>query len=329
MIYRFFVALLFNVVVFPFVAMYSFSLSFPDAHFAFDQATWLQGGLVILFGWVLFLLPGLLPFVGYRYYDWAARKVGLTAVVEEAKAGIARASDRLRWANLKLRTALSNRSSAKESLAGIGQAIRRSSTDLATSIGDKAQSMAKANEPNVSSPAKPGHAAFSKARDAFRSAPMRIANVKESLSSLREKLTPDELQRTIDLNQYTLEAFKHLKAILLELVPTAGLSDDESRFCSSVINAIPEPPSPSATTQPLVNYNFVYPTERRDELKIRAAEKKVVLRDTDFVAAQSGDLERGLLIVKSILLKKPLNSSGRPIQVEDDILLGLPMGSAV
>ena len=59
MIYRFFVALTFTVVVFPFAAMYTFAAVYPEAHFAFDRQTWLQGLFPIAVGWTLFLLPGI------------------------------------------------------------------------------------------------------------------------------------------------------------------------------------------------------------------------------------------------------------------------------
>ncbi len=65
MIYRVFVASTFTLVVFPFAAMYTFAAVYPDAHFAFDRQTWLQGMAPVAFGWVVFLLPGLLPFVGH------------------------------------------------------------------------------------------------------------------------------------------------------------------------------------------------------------------------------------------------------------------------
>ena len=65
MVYRFFVALLFTVVVFPFVVMYAFAMTWPEATFAFDQRTWLHGLFPIALGWVLFLLPGMFPFMGF------------------------------------------------------------------------------------------------------------------------------------------------------------------------------------------------------------------------------------------------------------------------
>ena len=67
----------------------------------------------------------------------------------------------------------------------------------------------------------------------------------------------------------------------------------------------------------------------RHALKNRAAQKKIALRDTDFELARRGDLERALLIVKSMVLNNPLNSNGKRVDVEDDVMLGfgLPMGS--
>ena len=324
MVYRFFVALAFNVVVFPYVAMYTFSLSYPTAHFAFDQPTWLQGLMVIAFGWALFLLPGLLPFVGHRYYDWVARKTGCVALVDGIRSGLS-----------NIRSSLVR---AKRSIAGVvaqaRSADRRSLKELFKR--DKKPEIPTLEAPKVekemSKPTKTALLAtegLNKAKVALRDAPKTFSDLKSTFSTLRERLTPDELQKAINLNQYTLETFFHIKAILKDMLAAADVSPTDRTFIENVLSAIPEPPSPSETTRPLIDWVFDYPEEQRPALKNRAAQKKIALRDTDFELARRGDLERALLIVKSMVLNNPLNSNGKRVDVEDDVMLGfgLPMGS--
>lgn len=349
MIYRFFVAFTFTFVVFPFAAMYSLAAVYPDAHFAIDRQTWLHGMFPIAVGWILFLLPGMLPFVGHRYYDWVAEKTGFKALFQAIASGLRRTRDGAKWLKLRSQTAIANRPQPKNVLTGLRDSLQR----LAKKKSDQpveAGALSSQEAPPAVSEAEPPQAAppvetavtphpqgsnakaraaesLEKARSALKDAPKHVANVRQTIETLRHRLTPDDLQRTIDLNQYTLETFAHVKQILLELLPTADLSEADRAFCEQVVAAVPEPPSPSAADLPPPDYAFVYPDEHRDDLKQHAGKAKVLLRDADFVRAAQGDIEGGLLIMKAIVAHE---RRGRAVVVDpgnDDLMVGLPVSS--
>lgn len=343
MIYRFFVALTFTFVVFPFAAMYSLAAVYPDAHFAIDRQTWLHGLFPIAVGWVLFLLPGMLPFLGHRYYDWVAEKTGLKALFQAIAIGVRRTRDGAKWLKLKSQTAIANRPQPKKVLSGLRGGLQRLSKKApveqpsarATAV-DATADATVAVEPHRNAPAPLPSAnnakaraaeSLEKARAALKDAPKHVANVRQTIETLRHRLTPDDLQRTIDLNQYTLETFAHVKQILLELLPTADLSEADRAFCEQVVAAVPEPPSPSAADLPPPQYAFVYPDDHREDLKQHAGKAKVLLRDADFVRAAQGDIEGGLLIMKAIVAHE---RRGRAVVVDpgnDDLMVGLPVSS--
>ena len=333
MIYRLFVALLFTFAVFPFVAMYTFAGVYPDAHFAFDQQTWLQGLAPIVFGWVLFLLPGLLPFVGHKYYDWVARKTGFTALFEGTRAGFGRLRDWFVWLRLKSRTALSSRPGLERfRLRQVMQTLRSKSTAAPPPLTevDEAVSAVPATMPRQSTAAARANVSESlqKARVAIKEAPKHVANVRNTFETLKHRFTPDDLQRTIDLNQYTLETFAHTKGIIRELLAAADLSNSDRTFCNSVLVAIPEPPSPSAVDRPPPTRSFVYPQERREELKQHAGSAKILLRDADFKSADQGDIERGLLIVKAIVARESRERTVVVDSASEELMVGLPAHSS-
>ena len=306
MVYRFFVALLFTVGAFPFAVMYTFALRFPEAQFSFDSATWGQGLAIVVFGWVVFLLPGLLPFVGHRYYDWVARKTGMVALYEATRSGMRGIRDRIRWLSLRTRTTLANLRPGEETLTKLKSRMRREQKQDAQQV--------PAAEPATEAPPTPPQAdRLGKARQVLADAPRHLAKAKSTFHSLREKLTPDELQRTIDLNQYTLETFSHLKEVLRSLLPSANLVAEEHNFVELVLNAVPEPPSPSAVNNHPVSTVFDYPPALREALQARGTKKKIVVRDEDFELAKTGDLERALFLVRALLV-----TGERREQVTDD-----------
>lgn len=307
MVYRFFVALLFTVGVFPFAVMYTFALRFPEARFAFDSATWGQGLAIVVFGWVVFLLPGLLPFVGHRYYDWVARKTGMVALYQATRSGLRAIRDRIRWLSLRTRTAMANLRPANDTLDKLRSRMRREEKQEVADV--------PAAEPGAEAPAaRPQADRLGKARQVLADAPRHLAKAKSTFHSLREKLTPDELQRTIDLNQYTLETFSHLKEVLRSLLPSANLVAEERNFVELVLNAVPEPPSPSAVHNQPVSSVFDYPPALREALQAQGTKKKIVVRDEDFELAKSGDLERALFLVRALLV-----TGDRREQVSNDV----------
>ena len=332
MIYRLFVALLFTVVIFPFAAMYTFAAVYPDAHFAFDRQTWLHGLAPIAFGWVLFLLPGLLPFVGGRYYDWVAEKTGFAALFSATGNGLKRTRDGLKWLNLKGRTALANRPSTSEVAAKLRSGVKRIKDKGSTSAApgdDRRDAISDTQTPDAAQ----GRTARSrekvaeslqKARGVINDAPKHVAKVKERIESLRQQLTPDELQRTIDLNQYTLDTFSHVKGIIAALVPFADLNEQDRAFCEAVVSAIPEPPSPSEADKPPPTYRFDYPEASREDLVRHAGRAEVLLKETDFDLAAQGDIERALRIVKAIVGHESRQKAVMLDPSGGDFVVGLP-----
>jgi hypothetical protein len=335
MVYRFFVAIIFTFTVFPFAAMYSFAAVYPDAHFALDRQTWMQGMVPIAFGWVVFLLPGMLPFVGHRYYGWVAKKTGFDEFIKACDRALGRLGDRLKWLKLKTQTAASNRSSGpglKKRFQGGLQSLRdrRKKVDDEAPLDAEPQAQVEHTD-QVSQEPQPAPDkarkrlstgdSIQKARQVFKDAPKHIATVKSRLEDLRHHLTPDDLQRTIDLNQYTLETFSHLKRVLSELLGSVELSADNRAFCKSVVAALPEPPSPSASDRPPPNHSFSYPAELREPLKEHAARSRLAVRDTDFAAAEGGDLERALLLVHAIVAHESRERAVVADPETDDLLL--------
>jgi hypothetical protein len=329
MVYRFFVAIAFSVVVFPFAAMYTFAVTFPDATFSFDRQTWLYGLAVIGFGWALFLLPGLLPFVGHRYYDWVARKTGLVALFDGLRSGFTSLRERTVAAGSAIRGAGSNLSALKKySFLPRRSAVARGAGD--PTPGTDADSPPLDPQPDtaettVSSPQDVRRRAsegIGKVRNVLNDAPKHIDKAKETLNTLRMKITPDELQHTIDLNQYTLEVFSHLKTLVSSFLASASLGKEDLAFVQSVFGAVPEPPSPTDADRLPEAQSFDYPEARRPDLKNAAARVKVTLRDTDFELAADGDIERALFIAKAlVLIALPAASDKGP--AIDDPMVGL------
>lgn len=352
MIYRFFVALTFTIVVFPFAAMYTFAAVYPDAHFAFDSQTWLQGLAPIAFGWVVFLLPGLLPFVGHRYYDWVAKKTGFTALFEAIGSGLRKTRDGARWLNLKTRTVVANRPNPKELISGARAQLQRAVANRGRNNRDPKPVESQPTEPGIDDsqpsssvllqqPEKNDEVAttvvsakakatesLDKARAAIKDAPKHVAKVRQTIDTLRHRLIPDDMQRTIDLNQYTLEALSHIKRIMAELLLSAELGEADRAFCDQVVSAIPEPPSPSEAEKPLPSFPLVYPEEHRDTLKHHAANAKVILRDLDFEEAAAGNLERALHVLKAIVAHETRERASLADAGREDLMVGLPAQSS-
>jgi len=325
MAYRFLVALLFSLAVFPFVAIWTFSLEYPDARFAFDKATWLQGLAIVGFGWILFLLPGLIPVAGERYYGWVARKTGLVSLVESMQSGVLRVSSAIRAFFSSCKTRLSAFGPLSSLLARTRSPRTPHRVSADGSI-EASHAVSQAVDPSSAlrsrRPQIP-HLQLERAKGLLTDAPRHLAKARETLNGLRGKLTPDELQKTIDLNQYTLEAFAHLKVLLESLLPLTPLDEPQHRFAVAVISAIPEPPSPSASQEPSATHTFVYPLDDRDNLRTSAGKRKVVLRDTDFELAAQGDLERALFVLKALVVSQLPSTRSYAHLDENDPMIGL------
>lgn len=331
MIYRLFVALTFTLLVFPFAAMYSFAAIYPDAHFAFDRQTWLQGLAPILFGWVLFLLPGLIPFFGYRYYDWVARKTGFEALFAGIGNGLQRLRTGFASTNARTRQAIANRPSgegwktALRSVLDRFRNMRAQNSSETDTVSQPAADVAESLQTKKSRLRQRANVTdtLEKARGVIKDAPRHVAQMKQTIESLRHHLTPDELQRTIDLNQYTLEAFAHLKSILSHLLRVTELSDAERAYANAVVEGIPQPPSTSTADEQPAPSTFVFPPELRDDLRQHAAKSRLMLREMDFLAAENGDLERALLVLRAIVGRE----TGRctmGVDSSDEFVVGLP-----
>lgn len=169
---------------------------------------------------------------------------------------------------------------------------------------------------------------LSHAKDFLADSPKHLATAKDFLSSVKRKLTPDELQRTIDLNNYTLETFSHIRSLLSHQLDHSNLSAIDQAFCRQVVEAIPVPPSPSAAARPTPSYDFSYPDDHRERLASEAASKKIMVRDSDFAMAERGDLERALYIMMAILVDKRHHHIAEPAGSVDDVMLGLPVSQS-
>lgn len=324
MIYRVFLAALFNFGVFPYVVMYTFALTYPDATFAFDRGTWLQGLAIVVFGWALFLSPGfVLPFVGDRYYSWVARVTGLQAVAAAVARAARRSRDRVRWL-WHAGTAAVGRLRSPRRLLNVLRRERPADLDAVNNTATPAE-LPRAEPKRHPSAKDMTSRQLSKVRDVLKDTPRHIGAAKELFGTLRDKLTPDELQKRIDINQYTLLTFSHLKGLLRALLPSVDLEDADRDYCENVLNAVPEPPSPSSDGIDLVTSTFALPEARWRELKSMASTHKLALSDRDFELAAAGDLEKGLLIAKVLVLSALSASTQSTDPLVDDLMLGLPV----
>lgn len=336
MVYRFLVAFIFTFVVFPFVAMFALHAVFPEAHAAFDRQTWLQGLVPIAAGWLLFLSPGFIPFVGSRYYPWVARKTGLTAFFQSIGQGIGtirrgflarlrRGRALVKRPNPKVHTPKSNPVTGRPTLRERWDHLYSATRNYFAKKRTDAD-IDKLAVPNASRERAQAH--LDRARNVIKDAPKHISGVRHQLESLRDKLTPDELQRTIDLNSYTIETFGHLKRILSLHLPVLPLDETDSVFCRSVIAAIPEPRSPSAVARAPAPHSFNYPEPHRAVLYERAVKARLAIRNEDFVLAEQGDLERGLLLTSAIVADAIARQGNDTTAFSDELILGLPMSQS-
>lgn len=321
MAFRLLFALVLTIGYFPFVITYALSSTSPEVTFAFSRANWLAGVVPIAVGWILFLVPGLI--FGKQYYAWVGRKTGLTPMYLSLVSRITHTS-------VKVRSVVHSR--PKVSLAGLRTMKLSQLQTLAKSIMSKKAKPA----PDATSvqplqedrPLKTDHVARAKA--AVRDSAKHIPVVKEKFNKIKNeavlRFTPDELQKTINLNLFTLRCFAHLKHVGALTVDTAQLEESEAGFCRDVIDALPEAPSPSDEfNTDVMPQSFSYPENRQQALIEVAIRQKTTLKHQDFVEARNGDLEKALFIVK-VILTDALGRTQKASSV-DDVFLGLPVGS--
>lgn len=308
MTYRFFVAVAVTLLLFPFAMVYSFQIGQPDAEIAFNYETWLSGFLLVLFGWVVFLAPGLIPFYGTRYYAWVGRISGLThtvAVAQERAGSALKAAPRPK----DLKAALAP-SALKAKVGGAiapvrEQWVKRRSSDTETTM---------ANALCVQSDSS---SVFELAADAKTSIQSKVtstlsrlksAETKENIAGLRSQLsnmfTPDERQREVVLNLYTLRIYSHMATLIGMHLDAMELEPELDSFARTVCSGIPVPPTPGSTEAEAPQLEYALP-ERYHELLVDFGNRvNLPIKESDFEMAAAGDLERALMILKVVLTKQ-------------------------
>lgn len=330
MTYRFFVALAFMVSVFPFAMIYSFKAVYPEAHFGFDRTTWLSGLILVAFSWTLFLAPGLIPGLGPRYYRWAGRKTGLTPTLQSFSGGLSR----LRSAASK-DSQPSNRLAAVKSGLGDLMASAKKIPSRASSMLSSAQSKDSLATHDTNTlpkhpgtpldtpldgplvePSTPGVPIREKLASLKANAAPNIAEMRSHLSNM---FTPDERQREIVLNLYTLRIYAHLRTMIELQLELIELEETLAEFASTVCAGIPLPPSPGSTEVNAPQLRYVLPERHRRSLVDFANRANIPITEQDFAMAEDGDLEKALLILKAVLLRASDNGETRSTKNVDPL----------
>lgn len=235
MAYRLLVALIFTFGVFPFAVMYTFAFNYPDAHFAFDRETWAQGVFPIAVGWIVFLLPGMLPWLGKRYYRWVARKLGLIELSEQLK----HVSERVRARYSAARAKVKSRKQPSVSPEAVfGTKIRnrqagptKPPTEMFRAMIDSLKTRFAEKRLASQDAAHKGNVGLLKAKETFE-------RVRKNAVA---QLTPDQKQKSIDLNSYTLSILSHISSIAVRTLTDPRLDPEDRDFCEAALSAIPKP----------------------------------------------------------------------------------------
>lgn len=331
MVYRMFVALALTVFVFPFVAMFALKGVYPDVHFALDRQTWLQGLFPIALGWVIFLLPGLIPGLTDRYFSWIARVTGFTALGTSIRRGLGR----IRTTCLVLASAARSAASKLPKAA----AARRANGALApappATHGDQSASdneeviVSETGSPKASATAsiRTGiRAAMGRASSLMRDRSNHIEAAKQHIRGFSERvasLTAEERRLEAELNAYTLEAFAHLKAVAKLAAAGLELDATDAEFVDKVLAAVPEPMMPGQDLLP-DHGRLVYPENERSDLIAAAGRVQLLIEDEDFEQAAGGNIERGLKIARAIMSSADQSRLQKLGFLEDDPFIGLP-----
>lgn len=325
MAYRFVVALLFSFVVFPFAAMYTFAYTYEDAHFAFDRATWARGMFPIAVGWIVFLLPGMLPLLGKRYYSWVGRKLGFDVFAQRISEGYAGLRNRIQVTRARLSKPKSanpvhesqpmarKRRNGKELLRAAKEKLER----ITAPLTEGEQGAQKRKRPIVSREVIDKGA---------KQLDVGLKRLKDFQKVAKTHLTPDERQKRIDLNGYTLNVMSHLSSVARQKLTELKLDDVDRAFCMNALSAIPTTAVLNIPEEELQHMDqaFPYPRDRWESLTRAAARNSATLRDSTFQDAADGDIESALMIMRCIVDEycQPESQTNTP---EEDVILGLPV----
>lgn len=342
MLARFLVAFAIIFGIFPFLAAYSFTAAYPDTAFNLDLQTWVIGMVPIVAGWLLFLAPGLLPVVGNRYFAWVGRMTGTTALGDNlqhgyrtSRAALASLPQTLRRLPARLRRNTNKAPLEQQALPPQTAPTTPQRIELPhvspppQTDGEQPSQAPPAVTPPTTIPARGFKARLAEWREQIAAVAanpeVHVDTAKTKLRSLRERvstLRTGEAFSPASLNEYTLEAVGHLKAITELATESFQLEPEDRPFVDAVLHAIPEPilPGQEETFEPAP---FEYPVERRADLMAAAGRQRVSLTEEDFEQAAAGDLERGLKILRALLAVAQHHRMRSQSHLTHDPLLGL------
>lgn len=347
MVYRFLVAAGIMFGIFPFLAMATFRVVHPDTPFGLDYQTWALGLIPIVAGWLLFLAPGLMPVVGRRYFAWVGRMTGLNAFGESLRqlylairARLARVPDGLRrLAALRQRAKLQPvAQAAAPSLLADGTLAAPGSPHLPATDASEHPAAQSAAPAAQSAPAERTPLVIVRLKTLLQQWRAQVAAVaanpeahvdsaKTKLRSLRERVATvraDQAFSPADLNDYTLQAVGHLKAIAKLAAGSLKLGPDDQAFVALVLQSIPEPAMPGQE-EPTPPGPLDYPEESRPDLIAAAGRLRISLTEEDFEKASTGDLERGLKVMLAVISVADHFRRRSQYDLNEDPLLQLPL----
>lgn len=100
---------------------------------------------------------------------------------------------------------------------------------------------------------------------------------------------------------------------------TVDLEKPLAEFASMVCSGIPVPPSPGSTELEAPQLNYVLPERHRRSLVDFANRVNIPITEQDFTLAESGDLEKALLILKAILLRSSDSNDSKSLKNTDPL----------
>ncbi|TVS17230.1 MAG: hypothetical protein EA417_07390 [Gammaproteobacteria bacterium] len=340
MVARFFLALAITVLVFPFLAVWSLHLAKPETPFALDLETWKVGLLPIVFGWMLFLSPILIPGLSNRYFRWFNRITGVTATLESLYSASSRALESLRGAVAETVTRIQSLQRRSDP-APVGPSVPDASDPVPlpsvfTEAGQPPHADPPLPEPSPEGPHRLSGVSSSiksqlnqlRGRVATLSTDPSagVESARATIRSLRERVTAYSAATGLapaELNAYTLETFSHLKQIGRVGARALDLEPHEWKFVDAAFASIPQPLLPGEEDHPKPE-PFIYPDEHREDLLVAAAHCRALVSEDDLVRASNGDLERALKVSLAILQVASHRRSKSVERAAADPLLVLP-----
>jgi len=307
MTYRVIAAFAIMFILLPFALVYSFQIGQPDHALSFTYDTWLSGAPLVLIVIVVFLSPGLTPFVGERYYGWVMEVTGIThtaSVVQQRATHAFQSLPELEHAKSVLTP--SSLKSKLVSLTGTARAnwTKRRSGGVEASMPDvlSLENPSKSFSERLARPQIPIRSKIEETLSRLKS-----DDTKEKYAVVRAKLsnmfTPDERQREVVLNLYTLRIYSHMASALEMYLDLIKLEPALDGFARQVCAGIPVPPPPGSTEVAAPRLAYTLPPSYQEPLVDYANRANVPIKEADFEMAAAGDLERALLILKVILTR--------------------------